>query len=122
GLDPRPQPAEGTLAPSLRRADGRVDWSWGATEIYDRWRGFQPWPGVHSRFRGQQLAILACRPLSEPSEGAPGELIERGGALCVRCGDGLLALERVRVEGRQPVSGADFARGARLQAGTDRLD
>jgi methionyl-tRNA formyltransferase len=116
-LAPRPQPAEGTLAPRLRREDGRAAWTSPARELYNRWRGFQPWPGLHTRFRGQQLAILACRPADAPAAAAPGHMEWTAGGLEVHCGQGRLRLEQVRLEGRNTVSGADFARGARLQPG-----
>src|SRR5206468_1795678 len=35
--------AEATLAPILKREDGLVDFSRSAREIFNRWRGFQPW-------------------------------------------------------------------------------
>ena len=35
-----------TAAPILTREDGRVDATRSAQSIYDRWRGFQPWPGA----------------------------------------------------------------------------
>lgn len=109
----RPQPEGATLAPILRREDGRIDWSWTAQAIYNRWRGFRPWPGIHARFRDRQLAILRCRPVAG-IEADPGCLLERAGALMVACGAGALALDEVRPEGRQAMRGADFARGARL--------
>jgi len=120
GLVARPQPAVGSLAPMLTRADGQIEWRWKAAEIYNRWRGFQPWPGVHARFRGKQLAIVRCRALSGESGGAPGLLMERDGRLCAQTGAGWLALDQVRLEGRQALGGMDFARGARL-AGGERL-
>lgn len=112
-LTARPQPEGATLAPILRREDGRIDWNWTAQAIYNRWRGFQPWPGIHARFRGRQLAILRCRP-GAAIGAEPGRLLVREGALMVACGEGALVLEEVRPEGRQAMRGADFARGARL--------
>lgn len=117
---PRPQPAEGTLAPRLRREDGRVNWSSPARDIYNRWRGFQPWPGIHTRFRGRQLAILSCHPADSAASAPPGHVEFTGAELLVHCGAGRLRLDQVRLEGRNAVSGPDFARGAHLQPG-DRL-
>lgn len=112
-VEARPQGEGATLAPILRREDGRIDWNWTAEAIYNRWRGFQPWPGIHARFRDRQLAILRCRPVAGIGADA-GQLREREGTLLVACGEGALALEEVRPEGRQAMRGADFARGARL--------
>lgn len=114
---PEPQnDAEASLAPLLSRADGEVRWAAPAVEIYNRWRGFQPWPGLASTFRGKRLQILACGAVAGPAA-APGQLALQGGELRCACGSGWLRLERVRLEGRAPVSGAEFARGARLGPG-----
>lgn len=111
---PEPQnDAEASLAPLLSRADAEAPWAAAATEIYNRWRGFQPWPGLASTFRGRRLQILACAAVSGPAA-TPGQLAQRSGELHCACGRGWLRLDRVRREGRGPVSGAEFARGARL--------
>ena len=112
----RPQPqdhAAATRAPLLRREDGLVDWSLTAEEIHNRMRGFDPWPGIFSFFRGQRLRILDSRPHS--FEGIdPGSAQIHGNQLLVGCGRGCLVLERVQLEGRNRIGALDFARGARL--------
>src|SRR4051794_28739338 len=51
-VQPRPQDnLLATLAPILTREDGHIDWHRSASEIYDRLRGFQPWPGAFTTFR-----------------------------------------------------------------------
>jgi len=47
-IQPQPQNHEtATFAPLLDREDGRIDFARRtAHEIYNRWRGFQPWPGA----------------------------------------------------------------------------
>ncbi len=45
--------AAASLAPILKREDGRIDWTRPANEIYNRMRGFAPWPGAYTDFRGQ---------------------------------------------------------------------
>ena len=62
GLDagtiaPRKQDeAKATLAPILTREDGRMDFSLPAMTLYNRWRGFQPWPGAWTMLEGKKLA------------------------------------------------------------------
>lgn len=123
----QPQPAAGaTLAPLLTRTDATVAWSATPREIYNHWRGFQPWPGIATTFRSRRLQILACRPAPDPpgpgrpAGAAPGTLALAGDRLLAACGEGWLQLDSVQLEGRRPAPGADFARGARLQPG-DRL-
>ncbi len=113
-LRPIPQDhAAATLAPRMRREDGLVDWSLPARTIYNRLRGFDPWPGIHSFFRGKRLRILAARPAAEGGL-RPGQLRAETGELGVGCGSGRLVLREVQLEGRRPVAALDFARGFRL--------
>ena len=53
---------EATLAPILKKVDGSIEWSRTAQQIYNRLRGFTPWPGAYTRLRGGQLLILRARP------------------------------------------------------------
>lgn len=114
-LEARPQDAAAaTLAPILQKEDGRIDWSRPASVIHQRLRGFTPWPGAFTSWRGQLLKVLDARVLPD-GPGAPGSLGPvRDGALVVACGHGTrLALRDVQLEGRKRVSGAAFAAGAR---------
>jgi methionyl-tRNA formyltransferase len=47
-----------TYAPMMKKEDGRIDWSLRAGEIYNRMRGFAPWPGAFSTLRGKTCQIL----------------------------------------------------------------
>src|ERR1700680_1856504 len=54
---------EATYAPLLKKEDGRIDWNQPARQIYNRLRGFAPWPGAYTTFRGQ-LCHLGLAPVS----------------------------------------------------------
>lgn len=111
---PAPQdPAQATYAPMLKREDGKVDWTLPARQIYNRLRGFDPWPGIFSTFRGKRLRIHAARPAGGGGL-APGETAFAAGSLFAGCGDGRLELLEVQVEGKARIAAADFARGYRL--------
>src|SRR3954468_2915230 len=65
-ITPQPQDnSRATLAPILQRDDGRIDFSRSATEIVNRLRGFQPWPGAFTSFRERKLEITAARAFTE---------------------------------------------------------
>jgi methionyl-tRNA formyltransferase len=107
-------PAEATLAPILKKEDGRIDWHWPASKIFNRARGFLPWPGVYTNFRGQSLRIWNCRPAAQQIARA-GELLLKSQHLYVGCGESTaLELIEVQVEGRKRVSAFDFVNGVRL--------
>ncbi len=121
-LEPEAQDhAAATLAPILKREFGRVDWNRDAATIYNRYRGFQPWPGAWTTFRGARLQLKELAPAQErPGTGdtAPGTLFVRGKHLYAVAGGGAaLELVRLQLEGKAAVSAEAFLNGAHLQAG-----
>ena len=57
-ITPIPQDEDhATLAPILKREDGAIDFRRTAEEIFNRWRGFQPWPGAYTTLNGKKLVI-----------------------------------------------------------------
>ncbi len=120
-IQPRPQDsAQATLAPMLKKEDGRINWSLMAEEIARRVRGFQPWPGASTTFRGKQLRLWAAQPQqsSLPQQQEPGTIVAAGSNLLIVCGAGtLLEVKELQLEGRKRVSARDFLNGVRLMAG-----
>ncbi len=108
--------AAATRAPMLTREDGRIDWSLPAETIHNRLRGFDPWPGVFTFFRGKRLRILAASPSME-SRGPSGSVRVEHQRVTVACGVGCLIIHHVQMEGRNRVSSLEFARGARVLTG-----
>ena len=93
--------SEATLAPILKREDGRIDWTRPATEIHNRVRGFFPWPGCHTKLRGRTLEIWKSR-IAEPGAGRPGSVRARQGRFLASCGDATtLEILELQLEGRK---------------------
>lgn len=110
-----------TYAPILKKEDGRIPWNLPAPQIFNRMRGFAPWPGAYTDFRGQKCHLWG-EPVSnfivEQGSAEHGSLHVANGELYVRCGDTTrLHVLSVKMEGRKQISGAEFVRGARLQPG-----
>jgi len=120
-IQPRKQDnSEATLAPILKKEDGRIDFSRTATEILNRLRGFQPWPGAYSQFRGKNLQIRQATALDQVVP--PSELRVDGTHLFVGCGEGTaIEIVELQLEGKKRTSASDFVRGYRPQSG-ERLD
>ena len=98
--------------------DGRIDWSLTAPEIYNRMRGFSPWPGAYTEFRGQTCHLLGKPVSKEKADGLPGTLLAGKEGLHVCCGGGSqLEIISVKQEGRKQISAAEYVRGARLHTG-----
>ncbi len=117
-LEATPQDhSQASLAPILKKEDGLIDFTRTASDIHNRLRGFQPWPGAFTIFRDKQFAIHAARPANQ-SNLAPGELAATGDSLLVGCGNHTaLELLEVQPEGKKRMAARDFANGYRPQAG-----
>lgn len=115
----RPQDAaNATLAPILKREDGILDFQRPAMEIYNRLRGFQPWPGAYNSFRGKHFQIHWAKPAASRSRLSPAELGMEDESLLVGCGSSTaLRLLEVQVEGKKRMPAADFVRGYRPHPG-----
>jgi methionyl-tRNA formyltransferase len=116
-LPARPQDdAQATSAPLLKKEDGLIDWNRPAEEIYNRMRGFSPWPGAYTFFRGQTCQLWA-EPfsLNALTGSAPGTISREDTQILIACGNAtLMRLLSVKVEGRKRISAVEFANGARL--------
>lgn len=113
-----------TLAPMLDRQDGRMDFAARtATELKNRWRGFQPWPGAFTTLDGKklivhrlQIAEMPCLSESNPAE--PGGILVEDHRFFVSCGSSTwLELLEVQLEGKKRLPAAEFLRGIELKPG-----
>jgi methionyl-tRNA formyltransferase len=106
-----------TLAPILTREDGAIDFSRTAQQTYDRWRGFQPWPGAHTTLRGKKLIVHRMQ-IAHECNIEPGTVRLAGEQLLAGCGGGTsLVFHEVQMEGKRHMSAADFLRGFQVKSG-----
>ncbi len=115
-LRPTPQDeSRATLAPILTKEDGRIDFQRPAREICNRLRGFQPWPGAYTGFRGQNLSLHRAQPI-DARDISPGELRVESHHLLAGCGAGTaLEILELQPEGKKRMAAGDFVRGYRLK-------
>lgn len=111
-----------TAAPMLTRDDGRIDPARSAQSIYDRWRGFQPWPGAWTTVRGKKLTLHRLASASTAQKGEPGIFRVDGDRLLFTGGDGAsLEVTELQLEGKRRMPAADLLRGHGVVDG-DRLN
>jgi len=124
-LQPRPQNHAGaTLAPILNREDGRMDFAARtATELKNRWRGFQPWPGAFTALDGKKLivhrmSVVDASTFATPTSAEPGQIHLEGHRLFVACAqETWLELIEVQLEGKKRLKASEFLRGTALADG-----
>jgi methionyl-tRNA formyltransferase len=123
-IQPQPQNHEGaTYAPLLDREDGRMDFAArSATELYNRWRGFQPWPGAFTALHGKKLIVHRMAVVHESYAeqlgiAAPGSVHVQNERLFACCaGNTWLELLEVQLEGKKRLDAAEFLHGNALAA------
>ncbi len=124
-IEPTPQHhAHATLAPILQREDGRMDFAVRtATELVNRWRGFQPWPGAFTAVDGKKLIVHEMDVATGVDIGAsgstePGSILIEEDVLFVACAKGTwLGLTALQLEGKRRMAAEEFLRGSQLVTG-----
>ena len=109
--------AQATHAPILTREDGMIQFSRTAQQTYDRWRGFQRWPGAYTTLRSKKLIVHR---MHVDGAGAiePGALRIEGEQMLAGCAGGsAIAFDEVQMEGKRRMAAAEFLRGFQLRSG-----
>ncbi len=127
-LGEKQDPALACRAPRLKKADGAVDWSQSATQIYNKFRALKPWPGSFTQWErpnGQTLRLILDDMRmadTSPPEGAEtgSVLVAEGDNLEVVTGDGVIRVTQVQPAGKRVMAVDEFLRGCPIPVG-DRL-
>jgi methionyl-tRNA formyltransferase len=111
-----------TWAPDLSKDDCHLDWTASAEQVRNVVRACAPRPGAFTLRGERRLKVLRAQVVAGRApggEGPPGTLAEttHDGHPVVHAGSGAVALTEVQPEGKQPMSGEEFARGARFSPG-----
>lgn len=106
--------ARATLAPKIEKSEGEIRWSDAAKTIYDKFRAFDPWPGI---FRGD-LKLIDIAPTD--AAGPPGEILSIDDrAVTVATAELALRLITLQRAGKSRQRAAEFARGAGWRVGME---
>lgn len=100
-----------TYSRTLRREDGRADFTQPAVELWRRARAFQPWPGFFTTWNGRMLKLPALEPLPSRRGHAPGRVFATDRGPAIACGTGALRVHELQLEGKRAMPADDFVRG-----------
>ena len=100
-----------TQAPKIEKSEGEIRWKDSTASIYNRFRAFDPRPGV---FIGN-LRLIDLRPAKR--SGKPGTILSIDDGVTVATGDGAIKLLTLQRAGRARMPAAEFARGAGWRVG-----
>jgi methionyl-tRNA formyltransferase len=111
--------ARATFAPKVGRETGRLDWTWPASELGRLVRGLDETPGAWTTLDGDPVKLFrpAVEDAAPAGRAAPGTLVALDDGIRVATGTGTLSIREVQPAGGRRMPAADWARGARLEAG-----
>lgn len=118
-VQPTPQDSSrATLAPILKKEDGRMDFSRTAKGLFNRLRGFKPWPGAFTMFRGKTLQVYRAEPAPISGALAPGVMRIDAARLVAGSGENsALELIEVQMEGKRRMTAQEFINGYQPKTG-----
>jgi methionyl-tRNA formyltransferase len=105
-----------TLAPKIEKREGEIDWNASAQSIYNKFRAFDPWPGVFTKDGLKLIDIqLTTR---QPATGNPATILALDEAVTIACGEGALRIITMQRPGKPRAAAGDVARGLGWRVGT----
>jgi methionyl-tRNA formyltransferase len=110
--------SDATLAPMIKKQDGRIDWTQPAAHIARVVRAFNPWPSAFTYLDGKLLKVHRAHPIDTAAAAPPAAVTATGDGIAVATGQGTLLLDELQLEGRKRLPAADFARGGAIKVGT----
>ncbi|MCL4485250.1 MAG: methionyl-tRNA formyltransferase [Nitrospirae bacterium] len=116
-LRPVPQSAEGTLAPILRKEDGRMPFEASAREVDAHVRAMNPWPGAVFSSSLGRIRVGSGEVLREESPASvPGKILSQGpDGIDVACGRGVYRILSLQREGGRMLMAGEFVSGRRFE-------
>ncbi|HET7712038.1 MAG TPA: methionyl-tRNA formyltransferase [Thermoanaerobaculia bacterium] len=108
-----------TYAPKIEKREGRVEWDASAKRIYDRFRAFDPWPGVFIDAAGGAIRITSMTVASERA--LPGLIVSLSDlGIVVGTGEGAVRLLELQRPGKRSAKAVEVAHSQGWGVG-DRL-
>ncbi len=108
---------QAVLCQLIERNDGKIEWSNAAADIYNRYRAFDPWPGIFTFWKQDdafvriKLIEIGLHTLPVTQTYALGEVFQLADVIGVQTGNGVIILRTLQPEGKVKMPVEDFIRG-----------
>ncbi|MDE6473729.1 MAG: methionyl-tRNA formyltransferase [Clostridia bacterium] len=112
--------SKATHYPMISKEDGLIDWNLSAEDIFNKMRGFTPWPSLYTYLDGKLFKILNCKVVEDdlPAQLPAGGVFATKSSAFVKCGNGALQLLQVQLEGKKAMDISSFMAGGKLKSET----
>ncbi|MDE6274964.1 MAG: methionyl-tRNA formyltransferase [Clostridia bacterium] len=110
--------SEATHYPMISKEDGLIDWNLSAVEIFNKMRGFTPWPSAYTYLDGKLFKILQSKVIDGdlPIQLSAGGVYATKNTVFVKCGSGSLQLAQVQLEGKKAMDISSFMASGKLKS------
>jgi len=100
---------------TLKKEDGKIDWSKSATEIERLVRAYNPWPGTYTKSDGKIIKIIAVENnILKLNDHKSGEVFLNEENLAIQCGQDAIVILKLQLEGKKIMTSAEFLRGHKI--------
>jgi methionyl-tRNA formyltransferase len=114
----QPEESPTPYAGMITKEMGRMDFSKSAAELERLVRGLNPWPSAFTFLNGKTLKVWKSAVIQEETNAAPGTIVGSGKeGIRVACGEGVLLLTEVQLEGKKRMEAEAFLRGCPVETG-----
>jgi methionyl-tRNA formyltransferase len=101
-----------TYAPTLKRADELLSFSYNTKEVFDKVRGLNPWPLAYIILNGEETKILECEKSYEEFNKKPGEITRiLKDKLGIKTLDGEILITKIKPYGKKEMLVKDYLNG-----------
>lgn len=114
----QPEESPTPYAGMITKEMGRMDFSKSAAELERLVRGLNPWPSAFTFLNGKTLKVWKSAVIQEETNAAPGTIVGSGKeGIRVACGEDVLLLTEVQLEGKKRMEAEAFLRGCPVEKG-----
>lgn len=107
-----------TYARMLKKEDGRIDWCRTSKQIEQQIRGMNSWPSAYTVWNGKTLKIWKAQWNQSVHAYAPGTILAvEKESVTVACGEGMIRILELQMEGKKRMSVKDFLLGYHMEEG-----
>ena len=110
--------SKATYAKKLEKKEGLIDWKLSSSQIYNKLKGFSPFPGLFTILNDEKLKIINGNPLNLEHSQKPGTIIETESKLIVACGQNTsFFIKTLQRPGKNILYFDEFLRGSKIEKG-----
>ena len=100
-----------TYANKISKQEAKIDWTQSAIELERKIRAFNPFPVTHTVINDINIRIWEAEVKQSPENLVAGTLLNNKTSLDIMTGNDVLAITRLQLPGKRPMSAKDFLNG-----------